>query len=375
MKYYIIAGEHSGDIYGGMLAKAISKKDPDALFYGIGGDKMKEQEVELTVHIKELAIMGLWQIFAKITTLIHTYVLCIKTIKKIQPDVVVLIDYGGFNLKIAKWAKTNNFKVVYYILPKVWAWNEKRILKIKKYVDKALLIFPFEKEWYHKYEIPHAYVGNPQIEYLEQMPHRKINFKNTNLITLMPGSREQEVKRMLPIMLKAAKNFTRYQFVILQASNLPNKLYETIIAKTYAPNAHLVKNIEKSTLEKSIAAIVKSGTSTLQVALTNTPQIVCYKTSAFNYFIFKYLVRVTVKYISLPNLIMDREIVKELIQQDMTSETISQCLSELLNNLSQAFTKKILMDDYAVMKQKMQTKTKQTPSEIAAEEIIHIAQI
>ncbi len=374
MKYYIIAGEHSGDIYGGMLVNAIGKKDTDALFYGIGGDKMKEQEVELTVHIKQLAIMGLWQIFAKITTLIRTYFLCIRTIKKIQPDVVVLIDYGGFNLKIAKWAKKNNFKIVYYILPKVWAWNEKRILKIKKYVDKALLIFPFEKEWYHKYEIPHTYVGNPQIEYLEQILHRKINLKNTNLITLMPGSREQEVKRMLPIMLKVAEKFTKYQFVILQASNIPNRLYETIIDKSHTPNAHLVKNIEKSTLEKSIAAIVKSGTSTLQVALTNTPQIVCYKTSAFNYFVFKYLVRVKVKHISLPNLIMDREIVKELIQYDMTSENISQCLSELLNNQAQAFTKKILMDDYAVMKQKMQTKTKQTPSEIAAEEIIHIAE-
>lgn len=327
MKYYIIAGEASGDLHGSNLIKEILGLDANAEIRCWGGDKMKDAGATLVKHYKDLAFMGFAEIIKNLPEILRNFSFCKNDILSFQPDVVIFIDYPGFNLRMAKWAKLNGFKTVFYISPQVWAWKEGRVKSIKKYIDKMLVILPFEKDFYRKWDFEVDYVGHPLIKVIE-------DFKNThpdiirseNTIALLPGSRKQEIVSKLPVMLAATKNFPGYQFVIGKAPSVEDSFYEDFL-RDY-PNVSAVSNDTYSLLMKSTAALVTSGTATLETALFKVPEIVCYKASGISYLIAKRLVKL--KFISLVNLIMNKEVIKELIQNDLTTENITVELKKIL---------------------------------------------
>ena len=331
MKYYIIAGEASGDLHGSNLIKEIKKLDGDAMIHCWGGDLMKEAGGHLIKHYKDLAFMGFLEVVQNLSTILNNIKFCKKDIAAFQPNILVLIDYPGFNLRIAQWAKAQGFRTVYYISPQVWAWKESRVKLIKKVVDKMLVILPFEKEFYQtKWNYKVEYIGHPLVQVINEFIE---NYKpKTNLqkpvVALLPGSRKQEVAIKLPLMLKAASSFPQYQFVVAKAISLDDNFYDELLKNH--PNAAVVKNETYSLLMQSTAALVTSGTATLETALFNVPQVVCYKGSAISYQIAKRLIRI--KYISLVNLIMDREVIKELIQDNLTVENLIRELDIILTN-------------------------------------------
>lgn len=331
MKYYIIAGEASGDLHGSNLIKEILKIDGDGVIRCWGGDLMKEAGGELVKHYKELAFMGFIEVIQNLHTILNNIKFCKKDITAFQPNVLVLIDYPGFNLRIAKWAKTQGFKIIYYISPQVWAWNENRVKLIKKVIDKMLVILPFEKDFYKtKWHYNVEYIGHPLVQVINEFKEnhkQEINLVKP-VIALLPGSRRQEVGIKLPLMLEASKSFPQYQFIVAKAASLDDSFYEELL-KNYQ-NVAAVKNEAYNLLEQSTAALITSGTATLETALFNIPQVVCYKGSAISYQIAKRLIRI--KYISLVNLIMDREVVKELIQNKLTVENLVTELSFILTN-------------------------------------------
>ena len=341
MKYYIIAGEASGDLHGSNIIKEIKHLDPSASIRAWGGDLMKDAGASLVKHYRDLAFMGFLEVIKNLPTILQNIKFCKQDIDAWQPDVLVLIDYPGFNLRIADWAKKNGFKVVYYIAPQVWAWKENRVKKMKLCIDKMFCILPFEKEYFkNKWNWDVTYVGHPLLPVIA-------SFKSTNplvtdnkkVIALLPGSRKQEIIKMLPIMLSVTPHFPNYTFMVAQAPGQDAPFYNRFLMG-YS-NVTLIKNSTYELLTIADAALVTSGTATLETALFKVPEVVCYKTSNFSYQIAKWLVKI--KFISLVNLIMDKEIVQEIIQENLTEQQ----LTTALRNITENETKRNeLMDNY-----------------------------
>jgi lipid-A-disaccharide synthase len=345
MKYYIIAGEASGDLHGSNLIKEIQKLDADADIRCWGGDKMKATGATLVKHYKDLAFMGFAEVVKNLPEILKNFKFCKNDISTFKPDVIVFVDYPGFNLRMAKWAKENHYKTVFYISPQVWAWKENRVKNFKRDIDKMIVILPFETAFYKKWNYEVEYVGHPLVEVIESFKNQHPEIEvSENTIALLPGSRKQEINAKLPIMLEATKNFPGYNFVIGKAPSIEDEFYESFI-KEYK-NVHTIANDTYSLLMKSAAALVTSGTATLETALFGVPEIICYKASNISYQIAKRLVKL--KFICLVNLIMDKEVVKELIQHDLTSEKIT---AELKKILLDPAKKEKMKKDYATLKQ------------------------
>ena len=339
MRYYIVAGEASGDLHASNLIKAIRQKDPAAEFRGCGGDLMRDAGAELLLHYKEMAFMGFWEVFVNLKTVLGNIKRCKTDIMAWNPDVLVLVDYPGFNLRIAQFAKQRGLKTVYYISPQIWAWKKGRIKQIKRDVDEMMVILPFEKEFYAKNGMDVHYVGHPLLDAVSRdLPERPEvrSFREDNglddreIIALLPGSRRQEVNALLPQMLTMAEIFPQYQFVVSTISWLPKEMYDkhlqTSVETGHAPslqggNVHTVCGNTYALLANAKAAIVASGTATLETAMIGTPQVVCYAGSEISYLIAKHLIS-GINYISLPNLIMDAPVVTELIQHDYNTERL-----------------------------------------------------
>lgn len=337
MKYYIIAGEASGDLHGSNLIKEIKKQDSAAVIRCWGGDKMQASGGELVKHYRDLAFMGFAEVLMNLRTILRNLRFCKEDILQFGPDALILVDYPGFNLRIAKWAKQQSLfidktsKIIYYISPQVWAWKEGRVKMMKECIDKMLVILPFEKEYYkNKWNWEVEYVGHPLVEEIEN--HKAQSAENKlpekPIVALLPGSRKQEIKIKLPVMLEVSKSFPEYQFVVAKAPGVEDSFYDEML-KTFS-NVSYVSGKTYDLLLKSKAALVTSGTATLETALFGVPEAVCYKGSWLSYQIGKRVVKV--KYISLVNLIMDKLVVKEFIQQDMNAKNLTRELSELLHN-------------------------------------------
>jgi lipid-A-disaccharide synthase len=334
MKYYIVAGEASGDLHGSNLMKEIGKLDPQADMRCWGGDLMEEAGGVLVKHYRDLAFMGFTEVVKNLRTIFRNLKFCKEDMLAFKPDAIILIDYPGFNLRIAKWAKQQGFKVIFYISPQVWAWKESRVKAIKETVDKMIVILPFEKKFYNKWNYDTDYVGHPLVEVVENFKQKAavgapvLNeaLQHEKLIALLPGSRQQEIRKKLPVMLEVASLFPEYRFVVAKAPGQQDEFYQELLNRYQ--NVSSVRNDTYNLLLRSKAALVTSGTATLETALFDVPEIVCYKGSAVSYQIAKRLIRV--KYISLVNLIMDREVVKELIQDDLTVTNLEQELKLLL---------------------------------------------
>lgn len=348
MKYYIIAGEASGDLHGSNLIKELKKLDANAVIRCWGGDMMQQQGGELVKHYRDLAFMGFVEVIKNLKTILNNLKFCKEDILSFQPDAIILIDYPGFNLRIAEWAKQQGIKVIYYISPQVWAWKENRVKKMKECIDKMLVILPFEKDYYkNKWNWEVEYVGHPLVEVVDswQMtvdceealsfelratnkkePQTTNNKQQT--IALLPGSRKQEILKKLPIMLEVSKAFPAFQFVVAKAPGVEESFYDELLQPF--PNVSYVSGKTYDLLLQARAALVTSGTATLETALFGVPEVVCYKGNAVSYQIAKRLI--TIKYISLVNLIMDKEVVKELIQNDLTPAKLQKELDLLLNN-------------------------------------------
>ncbi len=353
MKYYIIAGEASGDLHGSNLIKELQRLDSSANIRCWGGDMMQATGATLVKHYRDLAFMGFAEVVMNLKTILSNLKFCKEDILKFNADVLILIDYPGFNLRIAEWAKTLKAKrqklkakTVFYISPQVWAWKESRVPKMKKTIDKMIVILPFEKDYYkNKWNWNVDYVGHPLVEVVENFKNNQQSTFNgqhstDNLIALLPGSRKQEIAKKLPIMLQISKAFPQYQFVLAKAPSVSDEFYAGFMQ--HYTNVSSVNNKTYQLLLQSQAALVTSGTATLETALFGVPEVVCYKGSNISYQIAKRLIKI--KYISLVNLIMDKPVVKELIQNELTAENLKTELSDLLfNTLKQEQLKK----DYA----------------------------
>jgi lipid-A-disaccharide synthase len=333
MKYYIIAGEASGDLHGSNLMKSLYKEDPRAEIRFWGGDLMQSVGGTLVKHYKELAFMGFIEVLFNLKTILNNIKIAKKDILEFHPDVIVFIDYPGFNLRIAKWAKELGIKTHYYISPQIWAWKENRITDIKRDVDKMYVILPFEKAFYEKkHRFPVHFVGHPLIDAIHnQAPIDAALFRTENklndqpIIAVLPGSRKQEITKMLSVMLSVVNDFPSYQFVIAGAPSQDFSFYEKFITNS---NIKFVSNKTYPLLQNATAALVTSGTATLETALFKVPEVVCYKGSWASYQIAKRII--TLKYISLVNLNMDKEVVTELIQDDCTTQRIKEELAKIL---------------------------------------------
>jgi lipid-A-disaccharide synthase len=354
MKYYIISGEASGDLHGSNLIKALHTKDVAANIRCWGGDKMQAAGATLVKHYRELAFMGFVEVLKNIKTILKNLSFCKEDILAFQPDVLILIDYPGFNLRIAKWAKEKNIKVIYYISPQVWAWKENRVKMMKQCIDQMLVILPFEKEYYkNKWNWEVEYVGHPLVEEVERfkllvtdnrLPIQKPETGNQKqIIAILPGSRKQEILKKLPVMLEVSKAFPAYEFVVAKAPGLEDSFYESLI-HNYS-NVSSVSNQTYTLLKQSTAALVTSGTATLETALFGIPEVVCYKGNEISYQIAKRLI--SIKYISLVNLIMDKEVVKELIQHEMNTENL---IAELKQILPGGTKRESMLNNYEQLK-------------------------
>ena len=349
LKLYFIAGEASGDLHASNLMKALNEKDSNLEYRFWGGDKMAEIAGTPVKHIKDLAFMGFVEVLLNLKTILSNIKFCKSDIEQYKPDAIVLIDYPGFNLRIAEWAKERGIKVYYYISPQIWAWKQNRVHKIKRVVDHMFVILPFEADFYKKFDYNVEYVGHPLLDAVEQyrliqLPSdefRKMNnLSDKPIIAILPGSRKQEIRVKLPIMLQAIKTFSDYQFVVAGAPSLEPTFYDEFITK----DTSIVFGKTYDLLSASEAAIVTSGTATLETALLGIPEVVCYKASQISYSIAKRLVKI--KFISLVNLIMDREVVKELIQHDCNSTMIAQELKEIIKGGSK---RDKILSDYSEM--------------------------
>ena len=363
MRYYIIAGEASGDLHGSNLIKAIHKQDSSADIRCWGGDKMQQAGATLVKHYRDLAFMGFVEVIKHLPTILNNISFCKKDILEYKPDVLVLIDYPGFNMRIAEWAKQQGIKIAYYISPQVWAWKENRVKKIKRDVDKMLVILPFETDFYKKWKYEVTYVGHPLVEVIEHeiknKPVTRISTRPT--IALLPGSRQQEIAVKLPVMLQMVDKFPDYQFVVAQTSAIDNSVYAALIG---SKNVMLAKDQTYNLLKQSVAALVTSGTATLETALFGIPEVVCYKGNAASFWLAKKLVKV--KYISLVNLIMDKLVITELIQDELNDQNLERELNKLLHDEQY---KAQLKQDYKELWHKLGDKDAST---FAAKEIISL---
>jgi lipid-A-disaccharide synthase len=335
MKYYIIAGEASGDLHGSNLIKALKDQDENAQIRCWGGDMMQKAGGNLVKHYKELAFMGFLEVFFNLNAIFKNIKYCKQDIAIFKPDAVIFIDYSGFNLRIAKWAKEHNFRTNYYISPQIWASREGRIAKIKATVDHMYVILPFEKEFYEKkHNYPVNFVGHPLLDAIANRPDlNETSFRAANgidankpIIALLPGSRKQEVQKMLSLMLSLTDYFSDYEFVIAGAPSLDREYYTTFLKDA---NVKFIQNKTYDLLTISKAALVTSGTATLETALFKVPQVVCYKANWISYQIAKRII--TLEYISLVNLIMQKEVVKELIQDEFTKQNLKKELLLILD--------------------------------------------
>lgn len=330
MKYYIIAGEASGDLHGSNLIKEIKKLDPNASIKAWGGDLMQQAGASLVKHYRDLAFMGFLEVIKNLPTILQNIRFCKQDIEAWQPDVLVLVDYPGFNLRIAEWAKKNGFKVVYYIAPQVWAWKENRVKKMRVCIDKMFCILPFEKDYFkNKWNWDVTYVGHPLLPVIASFKSSNpLVTENKKVIALLPGSRKQEIIKMLPVMLSVTPHFPGYTFMVAQAPGQDAPFYNRFLMGY--TNVTLIKNSTYDLLSIADAALVTSGTATLETALFKVPEVVCYKTSKFSYQIAKWLVKI--KFISLVNLIMDKEIVQEIIQENLTEQHLTTALRGITEN-------------------------------------------
>jgi lipid-A-disaccharide synthase len=331
MKYYIIAGEASGDLHGSNLIKELKKLDRLATIRCWGGDKMQAAGAELVKHYRDLAFMGFTEVLMNLRTILRNLDSCKKDILQFKPDALILIDYPGFNLRIAKWAKQQGLKVIYYISPQVWAWKENRVKLMKECIDKMIVILPFEKDYFKdKWNWDVEYVGHPLVEVIESEKSKvkSQNFGNKEIIALLPGSRKQEILKKLPVMLEVSRSFPGHEFIVAKAPAVEDDFYSSLL-KPYN-NVSAVSGKTYDLLVQAKAALVTSGTATLETALFGVPEVVCYKGSSISYQIARRVIKV--KYISLVNLIMDKPVVKELIQDDLTVENLKHELHEILTN-------------------------------------------
>ena len=352
MKYYIIAGEASGDLHGSNLIKELKKLDPSTSVRCWGGDLMAAAGGDLVRHYKDLAFMGFAEVLMNLRTIFRNLDFCKQDILQYRPDALILIDYPGFNMRIAKWAHAQGLRVIYYISPQVWAWKEGRVRQIRETVDKMLVILPFETAFYQKWNFNVEYVGHPLVEVIDRFRADHPSLPSAAapspfskpVIALLPGSRKQEILKKLPVMLEVSRFFPDLQFVVAQAPGQESAFYDSLLAPY--PNVSSVSNQTYALLLQSQAACVTSGTATLETALFGVPEIVCYKGSTISYQIARRLIRV--KYISLVNLIMDKLVVKELIQDDLTPENLRRELDDLLHNDNR---RRQLNEDYQALKE------------------------
>ncbi len=358
MKYFVIVGEASGDVHASKLLKEIAAADPEADFRFWGGDRMAEVvgADKMLSHYRQGAFMGFWEVIKNLGAIARRFAQCKRDILDFQPDVVILVDFAGFNMKMAKFVKQQGIKCFYYIAPKVWAWDERRVLKLRKYVDELFCIFPFEVDYFRKWGIEAHFFGNPIMEEIIQKREQvsapeqfldRNNLEHRPIIALLAGSRRQEVELNLPFMGRVAEQMPNYQFVVAAVDWLDKSLYQRVIQNS-APNIKVVYNQTYDTLLSSKAAIVTSGTATLETALLGVPEVVCYKCSKFNYAIAKQFVKV--KFISLVNIIMDKAVVMELINNDMTVERTKQQLESIMQGGNQH---EQISADYRELYQKM----------------------
>ena len=334
MKYYLIAGEASGDLHGSNLMKGLKNIDPEAEFRFWGGGLMQQQGGYLVKHYKETAIMGFLEVVLNLRKINNFLKICKKDILKYAPDVLILIDYPGFNLRIAEFAQAKGIKVYYYISPKIWAWKESRIKKIKAFVDRMFVIFPFEVEYFKKHNYPVDYAGNPLLDAVQEKINEPGSFdefitnnglENKPIVAILAGSRKQEIDRNLGVMLEIIQNYKNYQFIIAAAPSIEPDYYQKFVRNN---KVKVVFNQTYDVLKHADAALVTSGTATLETALFNVPQVVCYRAGNVSYFIAKQFVKT--QYISLVNLVMNEEVVKELIQFEMNAEKLTTELNKLL---------------------------------------------
>ncbi len=333
MKVFIISGEASGDTHGANLMKSMLRIDSSIEFQYWGGDKMSRVANGLKKHYKELAFMGFVEVAKNISTIKKNFKICKSQIKEFNPDMVIFIDYPGFNLRMAKWVKSNNIKTIYYIAPQIWAWHKSRIHKIKKYIDKTFVILPFEKEFYAEHDYQVEYVGHPLLdekksfikddEFLE-----KYNLEKDKIIAVLPGSRAQEISKMLPTMLEVSQHYPEMVFCIAVKTSVNPDIYKEAIPSKHGRNIRIIKDDQYNLLSHARAAMVSSGTATLETALFKVPQVVCYRANALTVAIAKRLV--SIKYISLVNIILDKPVVTELIQKDFTEDSLRIELDQVL---------------------------------------------
>lgn len=352
MKYYIIAGEASGDLHGSNLMKALYKEDANADIRFWGGDLMQNVGGTMVKHYRKLAFMGFLEVALNLKTILNNIKFCKNDIQQFQPDVIIFIDYPGFNMRIAKWAKENNIQTHYYISPQIWAWKENRIKDIKRDFDQLYVILPFEKDFYeNKHKFPVTFVGHPLIDAIhdrksidENSFRKENNLDEKPVIAILPGSRKQEITKMLSVMLSVVDDFPDYQFVIAGAPSQEYTFYEQFLKNK---NVHFISNKTYDLLSIAHAALVTSGTATLETALFKVPEVVCYKGSWASYQIAKRII--TLKYISLVNLIMDKEVVTELIQENCNKKTIKAELQKLL----EPSYRKNLIQQYNTLEEKL----------------------
>lgn len=352
MKYYLIAGEASGDLHGSNLIKALRQHDPQSEFRGWGGDLMQQAGAELVKHYKELAFMGFLEVLLNLKTILQNIDFCKRDIEAFRPDAIIFIDYPGFNFRIARWARQKGYATHYYISPQIWAWKEGRIKDIKRDIDFMYVILPFEKSFYeekHHYKVD--FVGHPLLDAIENRSKTSPDdFRKTHglsekpIIALLSGSRKQEIRKMLSVMLSVTKDYPDYQFVIGGAPGQDADFYNPFIQNK---QVYLVMNQTYDLLENAYVALVTSGTATLETALFKVPEVVCYKGNWFSYQIAKRVI--SLEYISLVNLIMNRPVVKELIQNELNTKNLKAALNEIL----QPEHRKQLKKDYAELYQKL----------------------
>ena len=352
MKYYIIAGEASGDLHGANLMKALLKEDPNAEIRFWGGDLMQNVGGTLVKHYRDLAFMGFLEVVLNLKTILNNIKICKEDISNFKPDAIIFIDYPGFNMRIANWAKENNIPTHYYISPQIWAWKENRIKSIKRDVDYMYVILPFEKDFYeNKHQFPVNFVGHPLIDAIhkrvpieENLFRKENNLDEKPIIALLPGSRKQEITKMLEVMLSVVNDFPKYQFVIAGAPSQDYEFYQTFITNK---NVHFISNKTYDLLSIAKAALVTSGTATLETALFKVPEVVCYKGSWVSYQIAKRII--TLKYISLVNLIMDRKVVTELIQNDFNTKRLKSELQAILEGPN----RETMLKNYDILESKL----------------------
>lgn len=349
MRYYIIAGEASGDLHAANLMKELKVLDEHAEFRCWGGDLMQEQGASLVKHYRDLAFMGFKDVIANLSTIRKNLDLCKKDLLEQNPDVLILVDYPGFNLRIAEFAKSNHIRTVYYISPQVWAWKKSRVKKIKRWVDQMLVILPFEKDFYQTYDYQVEFVGHPLLDVIHQRSSiSKENFLKQNqlpqkpIVAILPGSRKQEISKMLKMMLSVIPQFDEYQFVVAGAPGIESNYYHSILGEN---EVKIIYSKTYDLLDHAEAAIVSSGTATLETALFNVPEVVCYKGDAISVFIARQLIKI--KYISLVNLIADKLVVRELIQSDFNTQNLQIELSKLLYDKKNRTT---MLEDFARLK-------------------------